>query len=103
MATFSIKRNDTSPALEYTLSPEVDLTAASVRFHMRLRGGATKVDAAATIVTVNPGVVRYDFVAANTDTAGIYDAEFEITYSDSTLETFPNVGYIAVKIDADIE
>lgn len=104
MSTFNIKRNDTSPALEYTLSPAVDLTAAlEVRFHMRLRGGVTKIDAAATITTANPGVVQYNFAATDTDTSGIYEAEFEVTYADGTIETFPNSGYLSVSIKDDIE
>lgn len=102
MATFTIKKNDTSPALEYTLSPAVDLTGASVRFHMRSRGGALKVDAAASITTPTPGIVQYDFLAVDTDTVGTYEAEFEVTYADNTIETFPNSGYLIVNISDDI-
>ncbi len=99
---FYIKRNDTSPALEYTLSPAVDLTGATVRFHMKDSSGAIKVDAAATIKTANPGVVQYDFTAADTDTEGTFTAEFEVTYGDGSIETFPNDGYITVVIKADL-
>lgn len=34
--------------------------------------------------------------------AGSYVCEFEVTYSDSTIETFPNDGYIRVEVLSDI-
>lgn len=102
---FYIKEGDTSPALLYTLSPTVDLTGASVVFNMRLRSdGSVKVSRQAAVI-VSPatdGVVRYDWDADDTDTAGEYQAEFEVTYADSTVETFPNKDFITVKIDGDI-
>lgn len=102
---FYIKEGDTSPALLYTLSPTVDLTGATVVFNMRLRSdGSVKVNRAAAVI-VSPatgGVVRYDWDADDTDTAGIYQAEFEVTYADSTVETFPNNGFIPVQIGGDI-
>lgn len=104
--TFYIKENDTSPSLAATLKDAagtvIDLTAATVRFHMRVSGAAAKVDAAATVVSAANGTVRYDWVAADTDTVGTFEAEFEVTHSDSTIETFPNRGYIRVKIGGDI-
>jgi len=102
---FYIKEGDTSPALRYTLSPTVDLTGATVRFSMRVRGQATPLldRVAATVVApATGGVVQYDWQAGNTGTAGFYDAEFEVTYADSTIETFPNRGFIPVLVDGDI-
>ena len=105
--TFYIKRNDTSPAMLATLQDAngdaVDMTAASVRFHLRPIGSQTvTVDEAATIVTALEGLVRYDWQASDTSTAGSYQAEFEVTYADTTVETFPNGGYIPVEIISDI-
>jgi len=106
MSTFYMKQNDTQPRMLATLQDgdgtAINLTGASVRFHMRTLGGSTVVDAAATIVTAASGLVRYDWVAADTDTVGSYQAEFEVTYSDTTIETFPNSGYIRVEITDDI-
>jgi hypothetical protein len=46
--------------------------------------------------------VRYDWSADDTDTIGSYQAEFEVTYADASIETFPNDGYIRVEIIDDI-
>ena len=105
--TFYVKQNDTSPAMQATLQDAdgnaVDLTGATVRFHMRAIGGTTVVvDAAATVVTAASGIVKYEWDAADTDTIGSYQAEFEVTYADSSVETFPNDGYIRVEIIDDI-
>lgn len=105
--TFYIKQNDTSPAMLATLQDAdgnaVNVTGASIRFHMRAVGSTTVVvDEAVTIVTPLSGIVRYDWQAADTDTIGSYQAEFEVTYADSSVETFPNDGYIRVEIIDDI-
>lgn len=107
MSTFNIKQNDTSPALQATLKDGsgvvIDLTGATVRFHMRPLGSQTvKVDADATVVLASGGVVQYDWIAADTDTAGYFVAEFEVTYADSSVETFPNREYINIRIWDDI-
>lgn len=102
---FHLKRGDTSPALLYRLDPAVNLAGASVVFNMRHRGGgAVVVDRVAASVEGDPseGVVRYDWAAADTAAAGRFEAEFEVTYSDGTVETFPNSDFIVVQISGDI-
>jgi hypothetical protein len=105
--TFNIKKNDTSPSMLATLQDAngaaINVTGASVRFHLRAIGSqVVKVDEAATIVTPLEGIVRYDWSASDTDTVGSYQAEFEVTYADASIETFPNDGYIRVEIISDI-
>lgn len=106
MTDFTIKRNDTEPVLERTLKRDgsaVDLTNASVQFHMRARGSdSTTVDASASITDAPNGVVEYEWQAGDTDTAGFYEAEFEVTYADADVETFPNSGHLVVAINQDI-
>lgn len=108
MSTFYIKEGDTSPAIEYALSPvTIALNGASVVFNMRDRRGTVKVNrAAATItddgVSTDTPTVQYDWVSADTDTAGTYYAEFEVTYADTSVESFPNQGFITVEVEADI-
>lgn len=105
--TFYVKQNDTSPSMLATLQDAegnvINLNGATVRFHMRpISSQTVTVDEAATIVTALDGLVRYDWKAADTATIGSYQAEFEVTYADTTVETFPNDGYIRVEIISDI-
>lgn len=105
--SFYIKQNDTQPALQVVLEDgsgnPINLDGASVRFLMRAIGGTTaKVNASATVVSAVSGVVRYSWSAADTDTVGNYQAEFEVTYSDNSIETFPNDGYLRIEITDDI-
>lgn len=104
MATFNIKENDTSPAILYALTPTtVNLGAASVQFRMRTIGSTTwtlTADAVVVTATVTP-TVRYDWDAADTATPGFYEAEFVVTYSDSTVETFPNSEFLTINIVGD--
>lgn len=106
--TFYIKQNDTSPALIATLKDSgavvINLTGATTVFKMRnVSGvivsltGTNSVDAPAT-----GGIARFTFSAADTATVGRYQGEFQVTFGDGSVETFPNKGYIGVKITDDI-
>jgi len=104
---FYIKQNDTSPAIQATVKDgsgnAINVTGASVVFNMRTVSGTVKVDrGAGTVVDGAAGQVKYQWQVGDTDTTGVYEAEFEVTYADSTVETFPNKGYIKVKIEDDI-
>ena len=93
---FRIKEGDTSPPvfatlLEPTTGDLVDLTGASVRFHMADEAGAVVVDEPAFIL--NGGVtggVRFDaWTAAHTSQAGRYLGEFEVTFPDGDIASYP--------------
>ncbi len=101
---FTIKRGDSSPAIRYALEPDtVDLTGATVRFQMRVRNGAQVLDAAASIVTAaGMPTVQYGWQTGDTATAGLYEAEFRVLYSNGAVETFPNQGFILVRIAEDV-
>lgn len=104
---FYIKQNDTSPYLLATLKDGngnlIDLTAATVNFHMRATGSSTAtVDASAIVVDEDAGTVKYEWVTGDTATSGIYEAEFEVTYSGGVIETFPNDGYIRIVVTDDV-
>lgn len=99
---FNIKQNDTSPSLQATLKDAsgtaISLTGATVRFHLKSLDGVVKVDAAMTVTDADNGVIQYDWDAGDTDTAGSYYAEFEVTYNDGSIETFPNNQNLAIQI-----
>lgn len=101
---FTIKRNDTSPVIEYTFEPVTDLTGASVVFNMRRKNGGVVVNRAnATIVSPpTDGTVRYAWQSGDTAIAGLFEAEFEVTYPGGAVETFPNRDYIIVSIAEDV-
>lgn len=100
--SFFIKQNDTSPSLLATLRDfdgnAINLTGASVRFHMKDLNGTVKIDEAMTVTNPTLGMVRYDWVTGNTDTVGTYYVEFEVTYSDNSVETFPNNGNKTISV-----
>ncbi len=105
---FRIKTNDTGPVLSVTLTDAngsgIGLAGASARFHMKAFGAdSLKIDAPATITDDDDGLVRYDWVAGDTDTAGTYYGEVEVTYGDATVETFPNNGYFTIIIKEDLD
>lgn len=110
MTDFVIKRNDTSPALEFQLQDGsgsgVDISGYNnVRFLMV--DGETSVidDTVAGNVSVPDavnGIVKYEWSSSDTEKEGFYDGEFEVEYSDGTVETFPNEDYIIVQIKRDL-
>ena len=105
--SFKIKENDTTPSLRASLlngsGDPVDLLGTTVRFYMRLMGSnSTTIDASASVISEANGIVQYDWVAGDTADVGSYQAEFEVTYSDGNIETFPNANYIGVEIIDDI-
>ena len=104
-AVFEIKRNDTSPQLVYELDPPVPLGGADVVFNMcpasAPRGTAPLEREPATIEDP-AGVLGFTFTSAQTAVAGIFWGEFEVTYADGSVETFPSKGHITIKIGHDL-
>ena len=72
---------------------------------MRLEpGGAVKVNGGAMGVVGNAanGRVKYSWSASDTDTAGTYEAEVQVTFSNGAIRTFPPSGYVLIQIKDDI-
>ena len=96
---FTIKVGNRAPSIQYQLFlTTVDLTGATVRFHMRNKAGKVIVDQAGNVDNISTRKVSYDWQAGDTDTAGEYFGEFEVTYSDTKKETFPADAEIPITV-----
>lgn len=94
MSKFIIKRNDTAPTMEARLigksQQPVPLLGATVVFNMRSISGAVVVDRGAVVVLDgDTGLIRYDWSVNDTARSGSYQGEFEVTFADGKVETFP--------------
>jgi hypothetical protein len=108
VADFVIKAHDQLPSIQAALTTAtgaVDLTGATgVSFIMQpLAGGAAKVNAAAVIVNATGGIVRYDWATGDTNTAGSYQAEWQVIWSGNRKQTFPTLGYHTVDVAPDLD
>lgn len=106
MSTFYMKQNDTSPSIKIECADGDDaiipVTGASVNFFMRDANGTVKVNGAGDVVDGPNGIIKYDWVLTDTNTVGVFNAEFQVTFAGGEIETFPNKGYISVVIGDDI-
>ena len=106
-ADFTIKANDEKPSIQATLAAggsPVNLAGATVHFILADKtSGTVKVNAAAVIVDAAAGVVRYDWIAADTGAPGSYQAEWQVTWGDGGRQTFPTLTYHSVDVLADLD
>lgn len=103
MADFTIKTFDRLPVIQATLNADLT-TATGVDFIMRpISGGAPKVNAAATIVDAAGGIVQYAWLSADTNTAGSYNAEWEVHWPGTKTQTFPTASYHTIDVLADLD
>ena len=112
MATYTVRQHDTAPVVTDTLEDStgaaVNLTGATVKFHMASWDLATVVIANGTVTNIGGGAldasggVQYQWQAADTLTRGAYKAEWQVTFSGGAVESWPNDGYAVVDIPADL-
>jgi hypothetical protein len=97
---FYIKQNDTSPSMLANLTDgdgnAINLTGATVNVHIKDLEGNIKIDRTIEIPDPLIGRVRLNWQAGDTDTVGTYYVEFECTYNDGSIETFPNDGNVTL-------
>lgn len=115
MADFYIVQGDTAPVLTATLlapipptgvgapagpnqvvlaqvAGGVDLTGASVLFHMATQRGRNKINRAATIDTAASGWVHYTWQTGDTSNAGaLWLAQFVVTFASGAVERWPTI------------
>lgn len=105
MADYTIKRNDTAPAIEVTLKDAngpIDLTNAKA-IHIYLKSASLLVKTSTmTVVDAEAGEVKYVWQKEDLKEAGTYDMEFEITWEDDTVTTIPSTGYNSLEVEADL-
>jgi len=61
------------------------------------------VSDSAIIANASEGEVKYEWADGDTDQTGKFEAEFEVTYSDGSVETFPNTSNLIVKVVDEID
>jgi len=103
---FYIKQNDTSPSILAELkdanNTPVNLTAATAKIFIKSVDGTLKVNEDLQIINAALGVVRSDWQVGDTNTVGTYSVEFQVTYTDGAVETFPNTGSIALVVTKEL-
>jgi hypothetical protein len=105
MTDFYWKQGDTAPALAVTLRDgngvAVDLTGATVRFHLvDAVARALMLNVAATVTSAATGQVRVNPATAQIPRPGNYLGEFEVTFADGTIETWPNDTDLQITVKA---
>lgn len=104
----TVKRGDTRPYFSVTLidgaGDEVTLGSGDVvRFSMRESSNqSVTVSRALANFEAGTGDVEYRWQAGDTDMTGEYECEWEVTYADGTIQTFPAYDYDLVYITGDI-
>lgn len=107
--TFYIKRGDLLPAIREILldgnDEPIDLTTAvGVDFHLREVDGSLITSASAVVENAVEGLVRFNWRTGDTDQAGEFYREWEVTFPAAQPLTVPNdrIGY-PVSIGDDME
>lgn len=99
---FYISEDDRLPKLDAILidgrGDIVDLTGATVEFHMATQAGTNVITADADIVDEDNGHVQYDWQFGDTADPGTYNATFRVTFPSGLKQTFPNDRFIEVRI-----
>jgi hypothetical protein len=108
-ADFTWKQNDTGPAFVYTLTRDDGTpgnlagvnASTGVTFSLRSLADASPLTltGAATVLSAGASQVAYTPGTGDTALAGDYLADWKVTMGNGTVQTFPQSGYLWVRID----
>lgn len=103
---FYIKQGNTLPVYTDTLTDAfgnvVNLTGATVTFHMTNMFAGNVVNSTASIINAAQGQVSYTWQSGDTAIPGTYSAEWAVTFSGGAQQTFPLTSYRTISIMPDI-
>lgn len=105
MTTAYVKRHDTARALQDQLlldGAAINLTGATVSICFKHLVNGTAWKRTATVTSAVTGQVSYTLIPADTETAGDYKVEWEITFSGGTILTVPDNDYHLLRILEDL-
>lgn len=100
----TVKRGDTAPPLTLTLTDDgapVDLSTATRIRVIGVAGGTAVIDDPG-LTGSDVGVVVRPWLPAETATVREYQFEVEVTWSDTTIRTFPADGALTVRVVPDL-
>ena len=103
-ANFYIKQNDTAPSIEAVLTDSTGrakslILASQIKFNMSTEEGSSLVNlGTASIINATKCIVSYPWQTGYTSNTVIHNAEFQVTYTNGQIDTFPNSGYIKIII-----
>lgn len=106
--TFTLKNSHTA-ASGQTLDPNnsdtwapINVTGATVKFRLRELGStAVKSTLTCTLTAPSNGEVATNFPAGTLDTAGTFEGEIEITFSNGNIQTVYDLVKLKVRSDFD--
>lgn len=105
MAVF-LKRNDVGDVISFNCENEdgsyVNLTGATVKFFMGKKNKLITMGDA-VIKNAATGLVEYTLTDSDTLYSGNFPAEFEVTFGNGNVKTFPRIGYLQVNIESNLD
>ncbi|HEY9415894.1 MAG TPA: hypothetical protein VIQ30_14115 [Pseudonocardia sp.] len=107
MTTFRIKQHDLEPPVVIDVSGSAgDLTTVMSWKVIGKRGTTVVFTDASPVVVVNDpptsAAITHNWVAGETDTAGVISIEVEATWPGDRPQTFPSSGYSVVRVEPDL-
>lgn len=106
--TLEMKRGDTSPTLEVTVTDPEATFANAVSWRVLIRRGSELIiDPTPTVVphdseTPHRVVISHDWQPAETNVAKTLLVEVEATWPGGTIQTFPYSGFLRTVIHSDL-